>query len=147
MMTVQLDRMGERRLDCSDWHRNLVPSELYTTDLDSVEYRRGRECVALIEAKFGDAQMKWSQASALKDLATRSQLPLFEVNYTYEKGSATPAMPRPLGRSGTLVDWDKWETWRFKVQPQSPLAAQKMGKTPPNKWITSQQYIEFLESL
>lgn len=141
------ERRGARRLDYSDWHRSRCPPGLFTTDLDFIEYRSGREAVGLFEVKYGDANPTPSQAKVLRDLADRRQpTPLFVVNYRYERGSATTP-PRRLGEEGVVVDWDRWETWEFKVSPMTTSAVQAAEGTPLRQWIDEDAYIRFLRSL
>ena len=142
-----IERTGERRLDYSDWHRERCPRELFTTDLDFVEYRHGREAVGLMEIKYGTRNMEWTQQHTLVDLADRSTpTPLFQVNYRYIQGSANDP-PRTVGRQKTVVDWDNWETWEFKVTPKTSSARLAAKNTPVDQWINESAYIRFLTQL
>ena len=105
-----------------------MPPEALTTDIDWVEYRRGREAVAILETKYGDATVKWSQGKVLQSVADeRPQLPLFQVNYKH---------------GDDLKDWDAWS---FKVEPLNETA-QNLDHLPTG-WVAEAEYIVFLMSL
>ena len=121
------ERTGKRFLDYSGWHRTL-PSKLFATDIDWVEYRRGREAVALIETKLSDAPFPRSQRTVMTDLANRASLPFYLVRYHY-------------------VDESAYDSWSFFVVPMNGHALAEDGPITFNQWIPATDYIRFLEQL
>lgn len=150
-MSERVERSGWRDQAYSDWHRQLqfrpeyraIAGGYYMLDLDAVEYRHGKETVALLELKRGEEPtITGSQLKVLVDLAKRAQVPLFQVNYRFTPGAAqTP--PRDAG-DGVEVTWDKWETWEFKVTALNDLAMQVCNGISPTPWIGEDRYIKFL---
>lgn len=104
-MPVRKERFGVRHLHFSKWHRECADEKCFMTDMDCIQYRKGRECVALLEVKWHPGTLEWSQRTVLSDLAERSGLPLFFVTYCFPKGKD-----------------DVYESYRFKVQPLNEKA-------------------------
>ena len=123
--------VGPRNEHFNDWHRDYAskrPSfaRCYMTDLDCVEYRRGREAVALIEVKLTQgARAGESQKKLLKDLAGRAGLPLFVVNYWWD-------------------DENDLEAYHFKVSALNDLGREVLAY---DRQMSAQEYAEFLEAL
>ena len=114
---VRPERTGKRSLAFSGWHRNYMPSHCYMSDLDVVEYRRGRECVGLVEVKYGNAPLEYSQRKLFTDMADRLQVPLFSANYRYPSDHD----PESAGYAG-------WDAWTFRVEGVNDLAIAKMSE-------------------
>lgn len=139
MTTVRPERTGERHLDFSTWHRVRADRECFMTDIDALEYRRGREGVALIETKFGDTGADWSQATAQIDLADRAGLPLFLVNYHHP---GTPADWEP----GQPHTDEEWGAWQFRITPMNDIA-KRTHHARYGTWITESEFQAFLRDL
>ena len=125
---VRPERFGTRNLHFSKWHRECADSSCYMTDMDCIEYRKGRECVALLEVKWHPGNLKKgsSQQRALSDLAERSGLPLFFVTYWFSDGKD-----------------DVCESYRFKVKPLNEKAQQ----LTPECGMSSKEFAAFLNRL
>ena len=150
-MSERVERSGWRDQAYSDWHRQLQfrkehkaeAGGYYMVDIDAVEYRHGRETVAIMELKYGDGRKTTdSQRRVLFDLARRADVPLFQVNYRYTVGAAqTP--PRQAG-NGVEVTWDNWESWEFKVTALNSRAEVFMKGGNPSRWVNEADYIRLL---
>ena len=153
-MSETVERSGWRDQAYSDWHRQLqwraehkaYAGHYYMVDIDAVEYRHGRETVAIMELKYGEGRKTTdSQRRVLLDLARRADVPLFQVNYRYTVGAAeTP--PRDAG-NGVEVTWDKWDTWEFKVTALNAHAQTFMKGGNPSRWVNESEYIVLLGKL
>ena len=148
-MAVRDERSSWRDLAFSKMHRGL-PERLYFTDVDCLEYRHGREGVALIETKrrtlrrgadptpvlLGEHN---SQRMVLADLGNRTDIPAFCVTYAYEDGDDEVYPQRRLpGLRPPL-----YSTWRFFIQPLNDLA----WMFNPGGWVDREGYVKFLDSL
>ena len=125
-MAVRKERFGVRHLHFSNWHRECADEKCFMTDMDCIEYRRGRECVALIEVKWHPGKLGPSQRKAFIDLAERSGLPLFFVTYCFPDGKC-----------------DVCESYRFKVKPLNEKAQQ----LTPECAMSSTAFSDFLSRL
>ena len=123
-----VERTGERRLDYSRWHRERLDGKIhFATDVDWLEYRRGRESVALIETKYGQPTINRSQRTVMADLANRAGLPFFVVAYRYESES-------------------DFESWQFWIAPHNDIA-ERHPNTRFRIWISEAEYRRFVDSL
>ena len=124
---VRPERSGVRVTYYSDWHRACCRTLDYITDVDWLEYRHNRECVALIEVKQYPGVMRWPQEQALNDLATRAGVPFFLVTYGFLEGKE-----------------ESYKAYWFHVEPKNEKA---------KEWLTtdftmsSNEYAEFLRVL
>ena len=120
------EHTNSRPLDYSRWHRQRASRYNFMTDIDSLEYRRDRESVALLEVKKWGYKPSDSQRKAQVDLASRAKLPIYLVEYR------VPETP------------DDWDSWRFRVTPMDSRACQAMKQvTEMNEF----EYNEFLSAL
>ena len=126
MGAVRPEHTNARPMEYSRWHRQRADRLNFMTDIDSLEYRRGRESVALLEVKKWGAKLSDSQRKAQVDLADRAKLPIFLVEYK------APEAPE---------DWDAWE---FKVSPLNGLA---VNAIPRDIVMNEFHYSRFLSQL
>ena len=123
---VRPERFSKRLMHYSTWHRECAGTPTYVTDIDWLEYRHGREGVALIEVKMYPGTIDWPQRTALNDLASRADLPFFVVTYWFPPGQD-----------------EAYATYRFKVKPLNEKALQLQ----PECAMDSTAYAEFLSRL
>lgn len=123
---VRPERTGVRRIEFNNWHREQAPLGCFMLDLDCVEYRRGREAVALIEVKFGNGFASSSQRKCLVDLADRAGLPLYLVRYEMPSGPGETA------------------TYRFNVLPWNDKARGALAKRVA---MSTAEMVEWLRAL
>lgn len=131
---------GERSGFFSAWHRYRAYRECFFTDVDCLEYRQGRETVALLEVKRLGAELGWSQRQVLVDLARCNECrseryPLLLVRYGDRK------LEDQFLETGDLQLLSKA---RFLLEG---LNSKGKALVPEPTWHTSDEFREFLKAL
>lgn len=121
---------NNRDLRYSHWHRDRLSPACHCTDLDWIEWRRGRGVVALIEAKMGlGTPLREFQFDVYTELSRRSQVPFYLVNYSEDLATFRVVRVRP---EQSYDEYQAASRARFLDEKEYARFLEGLGGSPPD---------------